>query len=169
MKTNLFILLIAFLGSCSNKKGELFEKSLDIYIKNHPIGVSYQIDDHKNKRRVNCNYPSYHAYFFADSLNNEKVILHRELYFTLDVIPDKFSNKYWNSIDFKLKGFFMYQNDKPIFIHDQQNFSDKYLSNDLEIAIPDSLLFDIDRCDGSLDVMHLRDNNPKLYLLNNNI
>lgn len=162
MRIRIFIIAV-LLSSCGgNLKKEDFRSSLNDYLETHPFGLSYRQDSLGNKVLVNCNYPSYHAYFFKDSLEKISVILHQKLYYTPDIVP-QFYNSYWNTFEFKIKGFFMYQGYKPIIVHDSQNFSKEYLFEQLEVNIPDSLIYNGEECNN--DFMHIRDNQPELYNL----
>ncbi len=127
----LWILSIFAFFSCSTDEQKLFDESLEDFSKEYPIFLMYMTVENGIKERVNCSYPSYHAYFMTDSLGEKKLRIVRSLSFSKFTV-----NRFGKS---RLKGFFIYKDKNPVIVIDEDNISDDYIGKELNHNIPDSL------------------------------
>jgi len=114
----------------------------------HPISLLYKVDSLGNRTLINCVHPHYEAIFFKDSTNTINLNISQKMYYF------EFEQNLNKPI--KLKGCFLYKR-LPVIVFEEHNISDDYLFESLETQVPDSLIYDFEKCNGQN--MHNRNNN----------
>lgn len=142
-----------FILSCSNRDRNFFKYSLDDYIDNHPLNLLYEVDSLQNRILINCTYPFYQVVFHKDSTDNIHLEISQKMYYFQ-------SEEKENKVK-KFKGYFLHEQNY-VFVYDINDASENHLFTNLTTAIPDSIIYDFEKCRGQ--ILH-NSNNVKNYKL----